>query len=326
MGWVSKSQIERARQISVLDYILRYEHDNIKRVGSEYRLRDHRSLSVGEKGWYWHSNDSGGKSALDFLTGVRGYRLVDAVCLLLNEQSQGKDKPDQSDAKPYKHLLPLKIEPTIERLPFAIPRHHKDNNRVIAYLLSRGIDRDLILDCILRGDLYESAYRHDCVFKGKDENGKTRYAAVRSISSGFKGDAEGSDKKCSFLLPPLNADSNAIAIFESAVDSLSHQTMCKRGHIPQFDGWRLSLGGTSVLGLAYFLETHRQVTHCLICTDSDEAGDKAAMRIAELPDITSERLPPPIGTDWNEAVFAMRKAEYSQCIAAKKTGTGHESR
>ena len=41
---------------------------------------------------------------------------------------------------------------------------------MIAYLQSRGIDKGLILDCIGRGDLYESAYRHDCIFKGKDAN------------------------------------------------------------------------------------------------------------------------------------------------------------
>ncbi|MCL2853946.1 MAG: topoisomerase, partial [Defluviitaleaceae bacterium] len=81
MGWVTKGQLDRARQIHVLEYVLRYESNNIKRVGGEYRLRDHESLAVGSKGWYWHSRDRGGKTALDFLIDVRSYRLVDAVCL-----------------------------------------------------------------------------------------------------------------------------------------------------------------------------------------------------------------------------------------------------
>ena len=90
MSGVSKAQIERARQIGVLDYILCYEHDNVKRVGTQYRLRDHDSLSVSDEGWFWHSQGIGGQTALDFLVCVRGYGFVDAVCLLL-----GNNQPDE---------------------------------------------------------------------------------------------------------------------------------------------------------------------------------------------------------------------------------------
>jgi len=315
IGFVSQDQLVRARQIPVLDYILRYESGNIRRVGSEYRLRDHESLAVGEKGWYWHSREIGGKSALDFLTNVRGYGLVDAVCLLLNEQPHGKERPDRPASKtPNKPIQPKnKLLP--ERLPFTIPRHNKNNNRVVAYLQSRGIDRGLILDCIKRGDLYESAYNHDCVFKGKDETGKVRYAAIRSTWSGFKGDAGGSDKKCAFLLPPTDPDSTEVAVFEAPIDVLSHQTMCIQGNLPQFNGWQLSLGGTSVLGLKHFLEHHPQVTHCVICTDDDEAGNRTAERIAELPGVTTERLFMLTGTDWNDALQDIQKAERTQSRA-----------
>lgn len=74
---MSQDQIERARQVGVLDYVQRHEPDNLKRVGTEYRLRDHDSLSVSEKEYFWHSQGIGGKTALDFLTGVRGCGFVD---------------------------------------------------------------------------------------------------------------------------------------------------------------------------------------------------------------------------------------------------------
>jgi hypothetical protein len=160
LGWVSKDQIERARRVSALDYILRHEQENIKRVGSEYRLRDHESLAVGDKGFYWHSREIGGKTALDYLTAVRGYGLVDAVCLLLNEHPQGRERSEGYDRPTRPGSRNAK--PPVERQPFAIPRHYKDNNRVIAYLRNRGIDKGLILDCIERGDLYESVYNHNC--------------------------------------------------------------------------------------------------------------------------------------------------------------------
>jgi len=70
--------------------------------------------------------------------------------------------------------------------------------------------------------LYESAGRHDIIFKGKDESGKTRYAAIRSTTSGYKGDVAGSDKRYCFILPPTNPGSNAAAAFESATDALSY--------------------------------------------------------------------------------------------------------
>jgi hypothetical protein len=304
--------MERARQVDVLDYVLRYEHDSVKRVGSAYRRRDHPSIEIKEGKWRWYSQGLYGKTALDYLTDVRGYGLVEAVCLLTGEKPQGKECSDKPVKTPPNQSVAPNAKPPPERTPFAIPRHHKDNNRVIAYLQSRGIDKGLILDCIKRGDLYENAYFHDCVFKGKDENGKTRYAATRSTSSGFKGDAEGSDKRCNFLLPPADTDSNTVAIFEAPVDALSHQTMCIRGYIPPFDGWRLSLGGTSTLGLLQFLTPHPQVTHCLICTDNDEAGNKTAAKIADLAGITIERFVPHAGTDWNDALQSMLKAERTQ--------------
>jgi len=85
--------------------------------------------------------------------------------------------------------------------------------------------------------------------------------------------------------------------------------LCKQGYIPAFDGWRLSLGGTSTAALEHFLESNPQVTHCLICTDSDEAGEKLAVKIAEISVITTERSPPPAGKDWNDTLMAVISAE-----------------
>jgi len=309
---VSKDQIERARQVDVLDYVLRHERDNVKRVGGAYRMKDHPSIEVNSGKWRWYSQGLYGKTALDYLTDVRGYGLVDAVCLLIGEQPQIKEFSDKSVIKATnKTKISDNVQPPV-RPSFIIPRRNKDNNRVIAYLQSRGIDKGLILGCISRGDLYESAYFHDCVFKGRDENGRTKYAATRSTSSGYKGDAAGSEKQCAFLLPPSNPESYAVAAYEAPIDALSHQTLCLQGYIPDFDGWRISLGGTSISGLTFFLARHPQVTRCLICTDNDEAGNMAAAKIAELPGITTERLLPVPGVDWNDALQAIHKAERTQ--------------
>jgi hypothetical protein len=119
VGFVTKEQLERARQCSVLDYVLSHESDNVKRVGNGYRLKDHESVAVSEKGFYWHSHGIGGKTALDFLTDVRGYGLIEAVCMLLGEQ-------------PQERSIAANVKASPERMPFSPPIRNKDNKRVIA--------------------------------------------------------------------------------------------------------------------------------------------------------------------------------------------------
>jgi hypothetical protein len=314
VGYVTKDQIERARQYSALDYVLAYEPSQYKRVGSGYRKKEHPSLAVSDKGFYWHSRgEIKGKTALDYLTFVRGCGLVDAVCTILGiKPYEHGDKPSAAAIMPRARSPTPRAKPPPEHIKLSLPLRHKDNKRVIAYLQSRGIDRDLILECIDRGTLYESWPYHNAIFLGKDENGKIRYAALRGTTSSFKHDADGSDKRYGFIIPPDNPNSDAVAVYESAVDALSHQTMCKQGFIPPFDGWRLSLGGISLAALEHFINLHPDITQCLICTDDDKAGELAAAKIAELPGITTVRSPPVVANDWNDELLAMQKANRAQ--------------
>ena len=359
MGWVTDGQLERARGIPALDYVLRHEPDEYRRVGKGYRLKKDGALAVDEKGWYCHKKCTGSRTALDYLVEIRGYGLVDAVCALLGEQPQGRpnnarpaaptkkatphigpppiaggtgmpgDRPPQTQADlgqktqsqymPEGQPLPENRPPG--RPPLALPPRNKDNGRVIAYLQSRGIDKALIMDCINRGCLYQSKYYHNAVFLGKDEHGRTRFAAMRSTTQRFMRDAEGSDKRYGFVLPPEN-DTQSIAVFEGPIDTLSHQTLCKQGHLPPFGGWRLSLGCASTVALEHFLSRHPEVSRCLACTDNDRAGEMAAARIAGMPGITAERLAPAHGKDWNDTLQAVKKGGQAQ---GKGTVPAHPS-
>ena len=303
MGYVTSEQLRRAREIPVLSYLQVHEGENLKPIGSGYRLNDHDSLSVSEKGWYWHSRNIGSWSALDYLTDVRGYSLVEAVSFLLNETPERYHQP---------RPVPLLKEKIVQAKELILPMRNKDNHRITAYLQSRGIDRDLILNCINTGILYESKYYHNCVFLGKDENGKTKFAAMRSITTTFMRDAEGADKRYGFTLPPTNPNSPVVALYESPIDSLSHQTLCKIGQLPPFDGWRLSLGGVSTLALEHFLTQRPRIQHCIICTDADTAGNMVATKISNIKGITSERSPPIYGSDWNDTLQAIKKLEHTK--------------
>ena len=299
-----------------------YESSQYTQVGKGYRSKEHKSLAVSDKGFFWHSNETGGKTALDYLMAVRNYDFVSAVCHLINEspyekgassnrkkqvRSPPKSKQAQSTTTtPKHHKQKSETQPKPQNI--ILPRRNKDNYNVIAYLQNRGIDRDIIMDCINRGVLYESALHKNAVFLGKDENGKTRFAAMRGTTGDFKCDAEGSDKSYGFVIPSNNPDSQSVMIFESPIDCLSHQTMCKRGDIPDFDGWRLSLGGTSGIALIGFLARYPNINHCIIATDNDKAGNSFADRLAQKITLANERVHPLHGIDWNDACLLALQA------------------
>jgi hypothetical protein len=150
------------------------------------------------------------------------------------------------------------------------------------------------------------------VFVGRDESGKARFAAMRGAHGSFKRDANGSDKRYGFCLPPDNPQSNTLYVFESPIDLLSFDTLRKLGNIEPKDaqdGWRLSLGGTSMSALTHFIEQRKfknPIAHCVVCTDRDTAGDMAFLEIAEKLTIKVSRLIP-VGKDWNETLQKIRK-------------------
>jgi len=242
----SKDAIERARQVDLLTYLQRYEPDNLRRVSrGVYCTADHDSLRISNGKWYWFSQGIGGRSALDYLIKVRGISFTRAMEILAG----------QTAVQPPVFASIRRIERKM-----ILPNRSPSSERVAAYLLERGIHKDVIDYCLRAGLLYESLPYHNAVFVGFDLQGKPRYAALRGTFSDFKGEAEGSDKRFSFSLP---ADSStALHLFEGAVDALSYATLerlegrdWQREHL-------LSLGGVSAdakglpAGLGQFLQDH----------------------------------------------------------------------
>jgi hypothetical protein len=294
MPGVSREQIARAKEMSIEDYILSHEPNNVKRVGSAYYLKDHESLEISNGLWNWHSHGMGGKNVIDYLIFVRGYGFVDAVRHL-----GGDEIISEQNIEPK--ARPPTGKKQSERVPFKLPSRHADNERVVAYLEKRGIDKSLIYECIRQGILYESSPWHNAVFLGRDDNGKTQFAALRGTLGDFKRDADGSDKRFGFGLPH-NGDSHSVAVFESPIDLLSHTVL-----EPQFSGYRLSLGGTALVALTHFLEQHKEIENITICTDNDKAGNLTATKITELPGYNIMRLIPPNNEkDWNDALISIR--------------------
>ena len=213
--------IEQARQIDLLSYLQRYEPSNLKRVaGNVYCTREHDSLKISNGKWYWWSRGIGGYSALDYLMKVRELGFVEAVQTLTGDMGDWKPPPPAVKKDESKVLL--------------LPEKNADCDKVTEYLFGRGIDYQLIQDCIAEGIIFEGRKYHNAVFVGKDKNGTPKYAALRSaVGSSFKGDASGSDKRYSFrLLAREPTDSPLVKAMQGEV---VHISATSENHINAMD-------------------------------------------------------------------------------------------
>ena len=345
MPILTEEQISKARSVDLLDYLQTYEPSNVrpsKGRTNEHYMVEHDSLKMSNGKWFRHSTQEGGYSALDFLIKVRGAHFVDAVLTLTggnalsayktaennrNQQSAKKPIPQQqskSHQQPHQSRQPPSQKQQQPQKPFVLPKPNRNNDRVLAYLRGRGIERDVIHRCIKAGILYESS-KHTCVFVGNDENSKARFAFERSMADDTKKDVSGSSKKYGFCLPPKALQSeqptnsgneqgkSVLAVFESPVDALAHASVHEIGQTG-WDGHRLSLGGVSSAALNGFLERNPQITAIQLCLDNDRAGQDATKRI--ITELLSDKrysqmkitvAPPPIGKDYADTMLAIKQ-------------------
>jgi len=315
MPYYTEEQIKQARLIDLMTYLQTYEPTELVHVrGNTWCLREHDSLKVTADGkWYWWSRGFGGYSALDYLTKVKGLPFIKAMDILTD------------DSKDFQFETPRifnRDNSSTER-KLLLPEKCGTNLEVIRYLSGRGIDREIIRDCIDEGLLYESLPYHNAIFVGYDENGKAAYACYRATNGErIMGDAAGSDKRYAFR---INHAGSTIHAFESAIDLLSFATIMKM----QTGIWRaepmVSLGGVYApspnkpnikipAALDNALQNHPEVKTIALHLDNDYAGRSAARSITEqLQDryvIRDE--PPPSGKDCNDFLMRIRQRNRSR--------------
>ena len=212
------------------------------------------------------------------------------------------------DAMPEKDCLAL-IQDI--RKTFSLPWARRCATSAVSYLQRRGISPDVISRCFRDGLFYEERYHSEpvCVFVGKDEAGKAKFACMRSIAGSLRKDVYGSDKEYSFCYPPRNPDSRHVAVFEAPIDALSHATLQElKGW--KWDGYRLSLGGTSHVALTAFLKRHPEIRRVSLYMDNDLGGLKNARKIQVMlhEDQRFKHIrvgvnPPRTGKDYNEMLL-----------------------
>ena len=298
MPYVTPENIKLAKQVDLLSYLQSCEPMELVRFSRDtYTTRTHDSIKISNGKWYWWSQGIGGRSALDYLIKVNGLSFTEAVETLAGKSiSIGQKEPEQSKPKPNRLLL---------------PHRHSNNDKVIKYLCSRGIDFEIVQYCIDNGYIFESQPCHNAVFVGMDGFGTPRYAAYHGTGTKrFLGDADGSDKHFSFRLASNISDT--VHIFECATDLLSYATILKMNG----EDWRnenlLSLAGVYQpqkditkskvpKALEGFLNDH-PVKRVVFHLDNDPIGRKATEAISMVLPDKYEKVnePPPKGKDFND--------------------------
>lgn len=223
---VTAEQIKIAKSIDLINYMKQYEPMELIRTGPhDYKTASHSSLCISDNGlWHWFSHNIGGRGALNYLIQVKGMDFVSAVRHLCE----------------LEHLEPVPFQqvkraPVQERKPFVMPVPDKNAETALQYLKRRGIDGKILKYCVDQGILYQTTrggYKN-CVFVGKDTEGKPRSACVRGCQGTFRGECAGSEKQYGFCIP---ADNDKAEILEMLYTQIFDQLFRLADSNPEYKG------------------------------------------------------------------------------------------
>ena len=283
--------------------LLRSRGETLKKLGSEWEWRFHdERVTLRGHLWFDQYTQKGG-DAVDFFRYFYGESEEQAAAMLLNCSVQDLEKlPARSPprAAPFKEREEKMLE---------VPPAYGNMRRAFAYLCqTRGIAPEVVSAFARKGLLYESADHHNAVFVGRDEQGEIRHLHARGTLTGshFRQTLPGSEKEYSFHWP---GTSGKLYAFEAPIDLLSYISLHP-------EGWQdhsyVALCGVSAAPLHRLLEAQPQLEEVTLCLDNDEAGHKAARRIAaELLNEWNVTVSAefPSQKDWNDELLTNRQEE-----------------
>lgn len=294
----SDEQIERADRVDVVEYA-RSVGLEIEKSGSWYKAKGQGGLYFNrrENKWGWHTHGTGGRGAISLCMEYENKTWIEAVRTLLGEEMEA-----------IRYAPDWKLEPEPPK-EFHLPDRNYTYRHMFAYLTkTRGIDPGILKVLVDRGYIYENTKR-SCVFVGRDKEGTAKHASVRSTNTEgktFKQDVPGSQKAYSFS---ISGKSGVLNVFEAPIDALSYISLQKLYGKQMKDSY-VALGGVMDKALKRFLEEHTDVEKIRVCTDNDQAGEMAALRIKkQYGDKYTVIRHRPTHKDFNEDLVAIRKQE-----------------
>lgn len=301
MTYIPPEIVEKAKEMDVLTYLQNYEPNELVKVGNgTYSTKTHDSIRISNGLWNWFSRGVGGKNAVSYLMKVKNYSFLDAIQTIIGNVSVKQPVIYREEKK--------------EKTEFVLPLKSINSERAKRYLVKRGIDLEIINECINSGLIYESEPNHNVVFLGTDEEKKYKYAFFRGTNdTRFMGESKGSNKAYTFRLLSNN-ESERVHLFESAIDLLSYATLLKMKNIDWKNENMISLGGVNKpseeqevndkipIAIIKFLENNSNIKQIYLHFDNDEIGEKASKALMEKLSNKYEVIDnrPPVGKDCND--------------------------
>ncbi len=301
MPYIPPEIVEKAKEMDVLTYLQNYEPNELVKVGNgTYSTKTHDSIRISNGLWNWFSRGVGGKNAVSYLMKVKNYSFLDAIQTIIGNVSVKQPVIYREEKK--------------GKTEFVLPLKSINSERAKRYLVKRGIDLEIINECINSGLIYESETNHNVVFLGTDEEKKYKYAFFRGTNdTRFMGESKGSDKAYTFRLLSNN-ESERVHLFESAIDLLSYATLLKMKNIDWKNENMISLGGVNKpseeqevndkipIAIIKFLENNSNIKQIYLHFDNDEIGEKASKALMEKLSNKYEVIDnrPPVGKDCND--------------------------
>ena len=298
-NFIPKEIVKQAKQIDLLTYFMNNNPSELVKKGTgTYSIKSHDSVIISNGLWHRFSTNEAGKTALDYLIKVEKMTLQEAVKSIVNR-----------DINTY---ITPKIEANNEPKRIIIPEKADTNNKVIEYLKNRGIDEEIILNCINKKLIYQEKETNNVVFIGYDSEQNIRYAGCRSTNyKKIMRDAKGSSKEFSFRLLS-NIKNNSLHIFESSIDLLSYATLLKLQGYDYENQNLLALAGvyqpSSIIeqskipiAVKTFLDKNSYIENIVLHFDNDRAGREATKAlIIALNNYNIYDIPAPYGKDIND--------------------------
>lgn len=296
--FVPKDVVKQAKEIDLLTYFMNNNPSELVRKGTNtYSLKSHDSVIISNGLWHRFSTNEGGKTALDYLMKVEKMSLQEAVKSILNMEI-------------VKYIVPK--EELKEKRQIVIPIKANTNKQAIDYLKNRGIDEEIIQECVDKKLIYQEDKTNNIVFLGYDNDGNIKYAGCRSTNNKrIMRDAKGSSKEYSFRI--LGAEEcNSLHIFESSIDLLSYATLLKNKGYDYTNQNLLSLAGVYQpssnieqskvpIAVQNFLNKNTNIKDIVLHFDNDIAGRNATKAmIYALDKYNVYDIPAPYGKDIND--------------------------
>ena len=271
--FVPKDVVKQAKEIDLLTYFMNNNPSELVRKGTNtYSLKSHDSVIISNGLWHRFSTHQAGKSAVDYLIKVENMTLQEAVSSVLNRNIDTYIRPQYSNENEPKTIV--------------IPEKASTNKQVIEYLKNRGIDEEIINDCINKKIIYQENKTNNAVFLGYDNDNNIKYAGCRSTNEKrIMRDAKGSSKEYSFRM--LGAEEcNSLHIFESSIDLLSYATLLKEKGYNWKENNMIALSGVYQtqkeisesklpITIENFLKKNKNIEEIILHFDNDNAGRNA---------------------------------------------------